>query len=285
MTNGNSHDRLASSTENERMDMKLNSAQRNGRQRRCFPAEYEESRTKTNGEVSAADRCPKMQHSEHSETHQDCQEGVVKQKTVSEIDLNLSASLGKRRGGRKSCPVNSRTSFTCETLSFQGNGFSQALSNNNTNNNYYYSSPQGQRPIKRRLIGEDSALHTGVKKSKQCEQHGVVKNNSFENAPVTSKLEEGMECDKDIVNSIQETVPESGDTSDEELLKESFSPKKQESKFKVKSSQIQVWCFCWLPVKNKSRAKSKQVDFCPLSLSLCFLDDYMSSQECLLASI
>ena len=96
MTNGNSHDRLASSTENERTDMKLNSAQCNGRHRTCFPAEYQENRTKTNGEVSAGDCCPKMQHSDYSETHQDFLE-----KTASETDLNVSASLGRNRGIRK----------------------------------------------------------------------------------------------------------------------------------------------------------------------------------------
>ena len=94
MTNGNSHDRLASSTENERMDMKLNSTQCNGRHRTCFPAENLETRTKTNGEVSAGD-C-KMQHSDYSATCQDFQE-----KTASETDLNVSASLGRNRGIRK----------------------------------------------------------------------------------------------------------------------------------------------------------------------------------------
>ena len=93
MTNGNSHDRLSSSTENERMDIKLNSTQCNGRRRTCFPAEYQENRTKTNGEVSAGDCCPKMQHSGYNETHQDFQE-----KTASETDVNVSASLGRNIG-------------------------------------------------------------------------------------------------------------------------------------------------------------------------------------------
>ena len=96
MTNGNSHDRLASNTENERTDMKLNSTQCNGRHRTCFPAEYQETRTNTNGEVSAGDCCPKMQHSDYSATRQDFQE-----KTASETDLNVSASLGRNRGIRK----------------------------------------------------------------------------------------------------------------------------------------------------------------------------------------
>lgn len=96
MTNGNSHDRLPSSTENERMDMKLNSTQCNGRRRTCFPAEYQENKTKTNGEGSAEDCCPKIQHSDYSATHQDFRE-----KTASETDLNVSASLGRNRGIRK----------------------------------------------------------------------------------------------------------------------------------------------------------------------------------------
>lgn len=66
-----------------------------------------------------------------------------------------------------------------------------------------------------------------------------MKNNSFENASVTRKLDEGMERDKSIVNSSHETVPESGETSEEELFKESFSPKKEESKFNFRSSEIQ----------------------------------------------
>lgn len=186
MTNGNSHDRLASSTENERKDMKLNSTQCNGRHRTCFPAEYQENRTKTNGEVSAGDCCPKMQHSDYSARHQDFRE-----KTASETDLNVSASLGRNRG---------------------------------------------KQPIKRRFNEEDSASYTRLicaKKSRKGEQHGVANNNSFETTSVKSKLGEDMERDKSIVNSSHETVPESGETSDEELFKESFSPKKEENKFSV----------------------------------------------------
>lgn len=67
----------------------------------------------------------------------------------------------------------------------------------------------------------------------------MVNNNSLENSPVKRKLDEGMERDKSIVNSSHETVPESGETSDEELFKESFSPKKEESKLNSRSSEIQ----------------------------------------------
>ena len=105
-----------------------------------------------------------------------------------------------------------------------------------------YSSQQGKQPIKRRFNEEEDALYTRLicpKKSKKGEQHGVVKNNSLENTSVKSKLDEGMERDKSIVNSSHETVPESGETSDEELFKESFSPKKEESKLYFRSSEIQ----------------------------------------------
>ena len=107
----------------------------------------------------------------------------------------------------------------------------------------YYSSQQGKQPIKRRFNEEGGALYTRLiypKKSRKGEQHGVVNNNSFETTSVKSKLGEGIERDKSIVNSSHETVPESGETSDEELFKESFSPKKEESKLNFRSSEIQL---------------------------------------------
>ena len=128
----------------------------------------------------------------------------------------------------------------------------------------YYSSQQGKQPIKRRFNEEDSALYTRLirpKKSKKGEQHGVVKNNSLENTSVKSKLDEGIERDKSIVNSSHETVPESGETSDEELFKESFSPKKEESKLNFRSSEIQLVFFCWLSCEKWFKSEKQASGF------------------------
>lgn len=96
----------------------------------------------------------------------------------------------------------------------------------------------------------------------------MVNNNSFETTSVKSKLGEGIERDKSIVNSSHETVPESGETSDEELFKESFSPKKEESKLNFRSSEIQFVFFCWLScekwVKSKKQARGFLLSFSPL---------------------
>ena len=191
---------------------------------KCLPAEFDEAGTNKNGDVTTEGPHSKRQRTECGERmiKSELTKCVGKRKTASDSVLHESASTGtgKKRDRRKSHPVPAKTAMASQRQCVQSNVLSPGHCDSKT-------SSQRKCTSKRKLLQEGTESYkksTASKKAKRCEQ------NNYGNSTDAKELHEGASCDKSTVDSCQETVTESGDSSDNELFLEPFLPNHQDSK-------------------------------------------------------
>ena len=190
---------------------------------KCLPAEFDEAGTNKNGDVTTEGPHSKRQRTECGESmiKSELKKGVGKRKTASDSVLHVSASTGtgKKRDRRKSHPIPAKTAMASQRQCVQ-----------------IKTTSQRKCTSKRKLLQEGTVSYkksTISKKTKWCEQNNCGNSNStvsIKNSTDGKELHEVVSCDKSTVDSCQETVNESGDSSDNELFLEPFLPNHQDSK-------------------------------------------------------
>ncbi|XP_068740202.1 PWWP domain-containing DNA repair factor 3A-like isoform X1 [Montipora capricornis] len=203
---------------------------------KCLPAAFDEAGTNKNGDVTTEGPHSKRQRTECGERmiKSELTKCVGKRKTASDSVLHVSASTGtgKKRDRRKSHPVPAKTAMSSQRQCVQSNVLSPGHCDSKT-------SSQRKCTSKRKLLQEGTVSYkksTASKEAKRCEQNNYGNSTGtvlIKNSTDAKELHEGVSCDKSTVDSCQETVTESGDSSDNELFLEPFLPNHQDKKFSI----------------------------------------------------